>query len=44
MFVHLTSTGQPGRFGSWGVLGNMWQPGSPKSEALIQFILANPAN
>lgn len=44
LFVHFTSTGQPGRYGSWGALENMWQPISPKSEALIQFILANPAN
>lgn len=44
LFMHFMSAGQPGRYGSWGALENMWQPGSPKSEALIRFILANPAN
>jgi hypothetical protein len=42
LFVNFQGVGQPGRYGSWGVLENMLQPTSPKYEALLGFIAANP--
>jgi hypothetical protein len=42
LFVNFQGVGQPGRYGSWGVLENMLQPTSPKFEALLGFIASNP--
>ena len=37
LFMSFTSTGQYGRYGSWGVLENMVQTSSPKLDALICY-------
>jgi hypothetical protein len=34
--------GQYGRYGSWGALENMTQISTPKYDALIKHIKANP--
>jgi hypothetical protein len=41
LFMHFNSTGQYGRYGSWGALENMLQYGSPKSDALQEFMLGD---
>ena len=42
LFMHYASMGQFGKYGSWGALENMGQLSSPKYDALIRFINANP--
>lgn len=42
LFMHYASVGQYGRYGSWGALENLGQQNSPKYDALIRYILANP--
>jgi hypothetical protein len=42
LFVNFQGIGQSSRYGSWGVLENMLQPTSPKLEALLDYIAANP--
>ena len=42
LFMHYASVGQYGRYGSWGALENMGLQTSPKYDALIRFITANP--
>lgn len=38
LFVHYNDIGTPGKFGSWGSLENLEQDGSPKYDAIIDFI------
>ncbi|SJM94856.1 PA14 domain-containing protein [Crenothrix polyspora] len=42
LFINFSSMGQYGRYGSWGVLENMTQTSTPKYDALIKHIKANP--
>jgi PA14 domain len=42
LFVNFSTMGQYGRYGSWGALENMTQISTPKYDALIKHIKANP--
>ena len=41
LFMHFSSMGAYGRYGSWGALENLGQAGSPKTEALFKYIQDN---
>jgi hypothetical protein len=41
LFMHFSDIARPGRWGSWGALEYLEQPGSPKYDALIDFIDQN---
>lgn len=42
LFTHFSDIGIPSKYGSWGALEYVSQNGSPKYNALIQFIDKNP--
>ena len=42
LFMNYSSMGQYGRYGSWGAMEYMGQGITPKTDALYQFIQANP--
>ena len=42
LFIHLTDIGAYSKFGYWGALENVLQTSSPKYDALMNFISANP--
>lgn len=42
LFVNFSLAEKPSRWGSWGILEYITQPGSPKFDALTQFAAANP--
>jgi hypothetical protein len=42
LFNHFVDVGLPGKWGSWGALESLNQSGSPRYNALIDFIKKNP--
>jgi len=42
LFMHYANISSAGQYGSWGAIESMGQETSPKYDALIQFIVANP--
>jgi hypothetical protein len=42
LFMHFSDIGQPSKWGSWGALEYVQQNGSPKYNALLDFIDKNP--
>ncbi|MFM7423989.1 MAG: calcium-binding protein, partial [Elainella sp.] len=42
LFNHFVGVSRPTRFGSWGALENLNQTGSPKYDALMEFLGQNP--
>lgn len=44
LFMHFVDIGKPSRHGSWGALEYLEQSGSPKYDALIDFIQNNQLN
>jgi len=42
LFMHFTASSGYGKFGSWGAIEYLDQPNTPKQQALMNFITANP--
>lgn len=42
LFNHFTDVGQPSKWGSWGALDSLNEKGSPRYNALIDFMKNNP--
>lgn len=40
LFVHFSDVSDPGKWGSWGALENIYQEGSPKYDALVETAAA----
>lgn len=41
LFMHFNDVGTPSKFGSWGLLESTYQNGSPKYDAVMDFINSN---